>query len=53
LCNGGFRKPYIEQAVVSEWDVKNLISGTEEQAAVQSVVAVRMWLSKRCDEKSL
>jgi hypothetical protein len=30
MCIGGYRKPYIEQAVGSKWDVKDVIGKTEE-----------------------
>jgi hypothetical protein len=50
MCIGSFRKPYIEQTVGGEWDVKDLVGGSEEQAAIQS--AANMWLRKKCDGKS-
>jgi hypothetical protein len=41
---GGFRKPYTEQTVGSEWDVKDHIGGTEEWA-------MSTWIRKRGNEK--
>jgi hypothetical protein len=49
MCIGDFRKHYIEQVVGGEWDVKGLIGGTEERAAIHSVTST--WLRKRGDEK--
>jgi hypothetical protein len=34
-----FRKPYIEQAVGGEWDVKDVVGRTEEWAAIQLELA--------------
>jgi hypothetical protein len=49
MCTGHFRKPYLDQAVGSESDVKDVIGRTEEQAAVKSVA--HTWLRKGSDEK--
>jgi hypothetical protein len=38
-------KPYTEQAVDGEWNVKDLIGGTEEQDAIQ--LAESKWLGKK------
>jgi hypothetical protein len=43
-----FRKPYIEQAVRSKWDVADLVGASEEWAAVRLVMSM---LRKRGDEK--
>jgi hypothetical protein len=47
---GGFRKPYVEQAVGGEWDAKNLIGRTEERVAIQPVM--NACLMKRGNDKS-
>jgi hypothetical protein len=44
MCTGGFRKPYIDQAVGGVWGVKDVIGRTEERAAIQSVAST--WLKK-------
>jgi hypothetical protein len=49
MYTGGFTNPYIDQAVGSEWDVKDMTVGTEELAAIRYVA--KTWLRKRCDER--
>jgi hypothetical protein len=33
-CVGGFREPCVEHAVSGEWDVRDLIGGSEERPAI-------------------
>jgi hypothetical protein len=47
MCDGSFRTPYIQQAVGGEWGVKDLIGGTVEWAAIQSVTST--WLRRGDD----
>jgi hypothetical protein len=37
MYTGGFWKPYIEQSVGGEWDVKDTIGRTEEWGAIHLV----------------
>jgi hypothetical protein len=40
----GLREPYVDKVVGGVWDLKSVIGGTEERAAVQSVEST--WLRK-------